>query len=423
MVIARPLKQTLFVSFLALALVAGLPGCGGAAGGRGKTASPAPQEPAQKPAVVYDHAITDTARVLAGLPPEDAQRFAAVVERPAWKAHQAEFDTNWSQIEQQRFKVMREWRDKQFKATADGCGTLYYPFAGPDFLNAYLLFPTCQHYLLFGLESVGSVPAIEKLKPEQVDKAFAQLREALSDIFKRDYFITKTMETELHASQVDGTLPLILTMLARVDARVVSIDTDGPWNPPADAAPAEPAPEPASADAPAKGTKPAGKPVAKPRSNKLPAVTVSFVAKGSDQIQKVTYIRVDMINAEYSKRTQLLAYLKGIGPVTTFVKSASYLMHDDRFSMVRDMVLDQSSALLQDDTGVPFRLIDKAKWTLTFYGKYSPPISDFKYGFQKDLDAVFKQPGVARELPFTFGYHWREGTSSVILAVRKDQSR
>lgn len=408
------ISQRVLVSSLVFALVAGVSGCGGAAGGPDKaSAASAGQEPAPGRPVAYDHAITDTARVLAGLPPEDAQRFGAVLGRPGWQAYQVEADTNWSQIEQQRFKLMREWRDKEFKAVADGCDTLFYPFAGPDFLNAYLLFPKCKTYLLFGLESVGSVPALESLKGEQVDKAFVQLREALSDVFKRDYFITKTMETELRSSQVDGTLPLILVFLARVDAKVVSIDTDGPWNPAAQAAPAKSATTPPPT--PANGATPA----AAPRGNHLPAVTVSFVGKDSDQVQKVTYIRVDMMNPQYSKHTSLLAYLKGLGPVTTFVKSASYLMQDDRFSTVRDMVLNQSASLLQDDTGVPFRFFDKARWTLTFYGKYSAPIRDFNYGFQRDLDAVFKQPGVARDLPFSFGYHWREGTSSVMLAIRK----
>jgi hypothetical protein len=129
-----------------------------------------------------------------------------------------------------------------------------------------------------------------------------------------------------------------------------------------------------------------------------------------------------MMNPAYSTRTQLLSYLKGLGPLTTFVKSASYLMHDDRFSLVRSMVLEQSSSLLQDDTGVPYRFFDAAKWNLTFYGKYSAPVRDFNYGFQKDLDAVYQRPGVARELPFSFGYHWHEGTSSVMLAVRKTGS-
>ena len=409
MVTSRNRTHVVTIALLAIALVTALPGCGGAAGERDRPAAPpAKQEPAAKPVAVYDHGLTDSARVLAGMDPEDVQRFAPVVNRASWKAHKKEFDTNWAQIEQQRFTLMRDWRDKQFKALADACDTLFYPFGGPDFLNAYLIYPSCNTYLLFGLESPGSVPAIEKMKEDKIDAGLAQLFEALSDLFKRDYFITRTMQAELRTQQVDGTLPIILTFLARLDAKVVSIETDGPWNPPAEAAPATPPP-----------AKPGEAEAARPRSNKLPSVTVSFVGPNSGRIQTVVYIRVDMMNPEYSKRTRLLSYLKGLGPVTTFVKSASYLMHDDRFSLVRDMVLDQSSSLLQDDTGVPFKFFDKTRWTLTFYGKYSAPISDFKYGFQKDLDAVYAQPGVARELPFSFGYHWREGTSSVMLAVRK----
>lgn len=412
MVTARTRTHVATVALLAFALVAGLPGCGGAAGeGDRAAAPPARQEPAQKPVVAYDRGLTDSARVLAGMDPEDASRFAPVITRASWKAYKKEMDTDWTQIERQRFKLMRDWRDKEFKSLADACDTLFYPFGGPDFLNAYLIYPSCKTYLLFGLESVGTVPAIEKMKDDKIDKGLTQLFEALADIFKRDYFITRTMESKLRTSQVDGTLPVILTFLARVDAKVVSIETDGPWNPPAEATPATP-PPPAKPGA-----------TARPRSNKLPSVTVWFVGPNSDRVQKVTYIRVDMMNPAYSQRTQLLSYLKGLGPVTTFVKSASYLMHDDRFSMVRAMVLDQSSSLLQDDTGVPYKFFDKARWTLTFYGKYSRPISDFNYGFQKDLDAVYKQPGAARELPFSFGYHWREGTSSVMLAVRKAGSQ
>jgi len=413
MVTARTRTHVVTTTLFAIALVAGLPGCGGAAGERDRPAAPpSRQEPAPKPAVAYDRGLTDSARVLAGMDPEDVQRFAPVLNRASWKAHKKEFDTNWAQIEQQRFALMRDWRDKEFKALADACDTLFYPFGGPDFLNAYLIYPSCRTYLLFGLESVGSVPAIEKMKDDKIDAGLAQLFEALSDIFKRDYFITKTMESELRTAQVDGTLPIILTFLARLDARVVSIETDGPWNPPVEATPATPPP-----------ARPAAAGAARPRSNKLPSVTVSFVGPNSDRIQKIVYIRVDMMNPEYSKRTTLLSYLKRLGPVTTFVKSASYLMHDDRFSLVRTMVLDQSSSLLQDDTGVPYKFFDKARWTLTFYGKYSAPIRDFNYGFQRDLDAVYKQPEVARELPFSFGYHWREGTSSVMLAVRKTGSQ
>ena len=46
------------------------------------------------PAAAYDQAVTDTARVLAGLEPEDAARFARVTNSPAWRAHRTEFDRN-----------------------------------------------------------------------------------------------------------------------------------------------------------------------------------------------------------------------------------------------------------------------------------------------------------------------------------------
>ncbi|MCX6550807.1 MAG: hypothetical protein NTY02_07360, partial [Acidobacteria bacterium] len=188
------------------------------------------QEPvkAPPPEVPYDHAVTDTAKILAGVPPEDATRFAALLKRPSWTAHRSEFDSNWSRVSAERFPAMRAWRDREFKTIADTCGTLFYPFGGPDFLSAYILFPNCRRYLLFGLEPVGSVPALERLADPRVDAVLGQLRESLSDVFLRDYFITKTMMNELQTPEVDGTVPLMLAFLARLDAPVVSIEFDDP---------------------------------------------------------------------------------------------------------------------------------------------------------------------------------------------------
>ena len=382
--------------------------CGGSpAKGAERAVAPAPEAEA-----VFDHAVTDTGRVLAGLNPEDATRFAALLNRPAWTAHRTEFDTNWSKVSGTRFPAMRAWRDKEFKAVADGCTTLFYPFGGPDFLNAYLLYPSCRQYLLFGLEPVGSVPALERMTPERAEAVLAQMRESLSDLFLRDYFITKTMMEELRTPEVDGTLPLLLAMLARLDARVVSVEFG-------DIVPQE---------APKASTAPRGEGV--PKAEAAPAkaaktarVTITFLSAGASRPQTLVYYKVNMQDPQFAAHTDFIASLKALGPFTTFVKSASYLMHDDRFATIRAMVLTDSSSILQDDTGVPFRFFDKTVWALTLYGKYTKPVSDFKYGFQKDLDAAFGQPGAARDLPFTFGYHWREGSSSVMLAVRQPATR
>ncbi len=374
---------------------------------------PPRQQQRETLSVAYDHALTDTARIMAGMAPEDTTRFARVLGRPNWTTYHTEFDRNWSQVSTQRFPLMRDWREREFKKIADACDVLFYPFGGPDFLNAYLLYPGCNSYLLFGLEPVGSVPAIEKRPAERIDRALTEVRASLSDMFVRDYFITKTMMDELRTPEVDGTLPLMLAFLARLDGRVVSIEFDGPWNPNVTAGPAAMPAATRTAGPTGTGSKPSARP------GRVPGVTVRFVQGTSSRVQALTYIRVNMQDPDFGKKTGLISYLTGLGQVTTFIKSASYLMHDDRFSRVRDMVLAQSRSLLQDDTGVPFRFLDKATWDITLYGRYTPPIRDFNYGFQRNLDEAFKQPSAARDLPFSFGYHWREGTSSVILAVRR----
>jgi hypothetical protein len=371
------------------------------------TSTPAPAPaPAPKPNVPYDHAVTDTSRLLAGMTPDDGARYGNLLTRPSWTAHQGEFDASWKKASTERWPVMRAWRDKEFKAVADGCTTLFYPFGGPDFLNAYLIYPSCTQYLLFGLEPVGSVPDLARMAPERADAVLAQMRESLSDLFLRDYFITETMMKELRTPAVDGTLPLMLAMLARMDARIVSVEAGGlmPQEAPKAEAPAMP------------GTAPV-------KPGKAPRVTITFVAAGASQTQTLVYHQVDMMDPGFAARTSFIASLKTLAPFTTFLKSASYLMHDDRFGTIRSMVLNDSSSILEDDTGVPYRFFDKTAWALTLYGKYTKPIEDFQYGFQKDLDAAFAQPGAARDLPFTFGYHWRVGSSSVILAIRQPATR
>jgi hypothetical protein len=51
-------------------------------------------------------------------------------------------------------------------------------------------------------------------------------------------------------------------------------------------------------------------------------------------------------------------------------------------------------------------------------GRYSAPVKDFNYGRQPDLEAAYRATAAVRDLPFAFGYHWRQGTSSVMLAIR-----
>lgn len=55
-----------------------------------------------------------------------------------------------------------------------------------------------------------------------------------------------------------------------------------------------------------------------------------------------------------------------MGVVNTYLKGASYLLHRNSFSLIRNIILDQSEQVIQDDSGVPFKwfLKEDTKWGL-----------------------------------------------------------
>ena len=52
-----------------------------------------------------------------------------------------------------------------------------------------------------------------------------------------------------------------------------------------------------------------------------------------------------------------LKFCQEFGRGDSLVKSASYLLHNPGFSDVRDFLLKNSAAILQDDTGIPVKFL------------------------------------------------------------------
>ena len=147
------------------------------------------------------------------------------------------------------------------------------------------------------------------------------------------------------------------------------------------------------------------------------ALEVVF-ARPDREPQTVVYFRAQAEDAAIDKRPGVLAFLEQDAPYPTFLKSASYLLHGADFSIVRRIVLTHSRLVLQDDSGIPLRFFKAPEWAVTYFGKYDKPVKDFNYGFQEDMARVFADEKAVKPLPFSFGYHWKDGASSVLLAVR-----
>lgn len=85
---------------------------------------------------------------------------------------------------------------------------------------------------------------------------------------------------------------------------------------------------------------------------------------------------------------------------------------------IRDFILQNSSLILQDDTGVTFRQLQALKWDVQLFGEYSHPDRPFQREYQPDLAKAFHVKTNVRQLGFSLGYGAGRRPSSLMLARR-----
>jgi hypothetical protein len=319
-------------------------------------------------------------------------------QNPAFKKHQSEFAKGWSNLEISRLQKMRNWHQRELAHWDTATYNLFYPFSGPDFLNAYELFPNADNYLLFGLEKIGALPTLKDMKSPYLDTYLLNIRQALSEIFQRNYFITSRMSGAFN-TQVKGVLPILVVFLAKTNNEIINIQKiylskDGKMQ---DVA------------------------LNDNSKNLLSGLHIIFKNPRREVTQHLYYFGTDLSDNAIPSKAELLTWIKDFENKATLIKSASYLLHTANFTTIRNLVLSESKAVLEDDTGVPYRYFKPENWDIQLYGKYAAPIRDFNYGFQSDLDQRFKTDTSVKPIDFTFGYHWWTDKSSILYFKRKNK--
>ena len=358
--------------------------------------------------------VNSTARLMAGLPPWHPAHLE-FARTDAWKEHSAAMQSAWSQMMASRVKPMTVWRDASISPNCPVGKTLLYPFSGPDFFNANWLFPDCDTYVMFGLEHPGELPNIEAMNEKQIARLMTDVRAATRDLFDRNYFITENMARHLRTPQVRGVVPLLAIEMAISGMDILRIV---PYEIPGGSAA-----QIASADA--QMVSDASPETAKQRPlRQLKAVSIEFRAGDSSRLKRLIYFSVDATDGGLARYPQFVTFLRSLGPTTTLLKSASYLLHSNHFRLIRKTVLDVSGYLVQDDSGVPYGMLASSGWEVRLHGTYAVPIPPFQGAFQPALASAYKvqQPD---PLPFTFGYNYRDQRderSHMIIGIRTQQT-
>jgi hypothetical protein len=100
----------------------------------------------------------------------------------------------------------------------------------------------------------------------------------------------------------------------------------------------------------------------------------------------------------------------------TFIKSASYVLHDKMASQIKDFILGNTRGVLQDDTGIPFRDFD-AKWEKSIFGAYTQPtLPVFKAYQQQNLSNYYATHNPIG-IEFKIGYGFNQERPNLLLAI------
>jgi hypothetical protein len=346
--------------------------------------------------------LTAIARLLAGVDPQGGSAaLQAVAGTDVWKEHRKASRYGDRQL-QQRLQRMDQWQRSTLPRAHAG-SALIYPFSGPDFVNAFALFPDYKTYVFFSLEPPGEIPALATMDEHQLSPLFADLRGALNDLVALNFFITPNMHENLHTDSLQGTMAVLLAQMGLLGLSVQSVEPFAPW--------------PASAPGGATAGKPGDAAKASP-ALPMRAVKIEFEDRSKTR-RTLLYLSLDVSDGQLRFYPEFEPWLRSYAEPTVLLKSASYLLHGSNFRKVRTVVRERARLIVQDDTGMPYRLLRADGFQISLYGQYEHPVKLFENRYQKDLDDAFESAGNSDPVPFPFGYNWREnGRSGVIVARR-----
>ncbi|WP_035611560.1 hypothetical protein [Haloferula sp. BvORR071] len=354
-----------------------LAACGPSKPPRGQTLT---AEPVREEFTPVDGQATadDIARFLAGRPVRHGAALSQMQQTGNYRSHAEEMATKWRVFASKRTARQREWSNSTMAPIIGNPRTLLYPFGGPDLLYATALFPQASNYVLLGLEPPGGLPNLDNADPDAVMSSLGRLNTAMDAQLKTGYFITKDMKNDLSGGPLPGVTPILLASLSLMDATVENVQ----------------------------GVNAAGR----------SAVEIQFRLPGGGS-RRATYVAGDVSNGGFnsSYRGWLSSYSGCVG----YFKAASYLMHDSGFSGIRDWMLSNCHAVVQDDSGIPYRYYDSSKWDIHLFGNYDAPIELFAKHSQADLRAAYNAIGGGPALSFGSGYAMRPGDANLMIAVRK----
>jgi hypothetical protein len=323
-------------------------------------------------------------------------KFPWITTNESYLAYVSETTPKWANFDTVRLKTLNRFARNELDNIVPSQKILFYPFSGPDILYPSVFFPAAQQFVLIGLEPIGSVPDLFAIQ-DSLGRFFNDLNNTLNAILKYSFFRTESMREDLRSSTIDGVIPVCMLFLKKTGHRLLSIKRF-------------------TIDS--TGRKQFTPDTSMKKSGATKGVEFMYVNRAGEE-KTMHYFSVNAADYFLSKNKGMVKYLVGLGEFNTYLKGASYLLHKATFALLRQIILAQSAAVIQDDSGIALRYFinDAHQWDFSLFGQYSKPIKMFQNRYQADLDSLY-QSGNAKRLDFGIGYNYRDKNSNFMVAKK-----
>lgn len=345
--------------------------------------------------VPHSREANDAGRFLAGLPGTEGSSFAELQGKTAWEVHRRAMDRGWSTIQERTLPAMHQFQTTELDALPISNAVVFYPFSGPDALMLTVFFPRNPTYVMVGLEPPGTLPTPKQFAKKDLATALARERVTVDDELHRSFFITRQMDRQFRGQVTDGLLTPILQLLVRsghtvLGHRYVRLTDDGQMVERVHGATGE------------TGSK---------------GVELEFQNDADQSVHKLVYLSVNLSDSHLRDNKPFLAFMTKLNGVASYFKATSYMTHKPEFSIIREQVLSRSSAILQDDSGIPYHFLRDQAWQIQLYGKYVRPYGSFRWLEQADLKKAYLTTD-PKPLEFQIGYGFRKMPSNLLFAQK-----
>jgi hypothetical protein len=329
---------------------------------------------------------------------EESNQLGEITRSTAYKNFKESIRKNWNQYLKQTLTPLQEWRKKY--VPKNDSRVVFYPFSGPDFSNAYYLYPEADTYIMVGLEAGGFEPDIANLPKGKVEQGLREFLSSLDSITRLNFYMTKKMKSNISASIFQGTAPSFLAYFGLMGIRPCSLksivlDENGniQYLTPEDIQ-------------------------KNPRLKKgFVSLEIIFNDPVTGKNKFLYYFSKNISNDGLKSDDSVLKFVAKKGRFVSSFKAASFLVHYAHFSRFRDFILDNADLIVMDDTGPPIKYLKK-NFDIKVFGKYTRPIRLWPNMYQSELTELHKQQKPP-SISFKYGYGTLHYTQHIMIATRK----